>query len=200
MPKTHTYFVRVLLGFFACVAVLILIAFVDWLVMHPKLPEFKVESATVPQLDLSRSELTATWDISILAINPSQKFRIHYDHVDASIVYGDRNYIRVGRTSLRPFVVNTRNQTRVDMKLVAVSEWVGDDVANEISDERSRGLVSFGVRLMTSVRFKCGLWLSKSRLMLITCDRVDFGFSPNNGIGTLTGQWRECRVNLNSLF
>ncbi|KAL6141666.1 hypothetical protein ACLB2K_059954 [Fragaria x ananassa] len=86
------------------------------------------------------------------------------------------------------------------MKLVAVSEWAGDDVANEISDERSRELVSFEVRLMTSVRFKCGLWLLKSRLMLITCDRVDIGFSPNNGIGTLTGQWKECRVNLNSLF
>ncbi|PRQ44120.1 hypothetical protein RchiOBHm_Chr3g0475711 [Rosa chinensis] len=199
-PNKPTSFARVLMGFFAVSAVIILITFLNWLVMHPKLPEFKVESATVSLLNVTRSELTATWDISLLSTNPNKKLRINYDHVEASIVYGDHNHIRLGRTPLRPFVVNHRNQTRIDMKLGAVSEWVGDDVANEISDDRSRGLVTFGVRLMTSVRFKCGLWLSKSRLLLVTCDRVDLGLSPNNGTGTLTGLSRECGVHFYSLF
>jgi hypothetical protein len=199
-PTRPTFIGRLLMGFFAVTVLITLISFIVWLVVNPQLPEFKVEWATVSQLNATGSELTATWDITLLATNPNRKFRINYDRVEASIIYGNHSHIRLGRTPLRPFVLNKRNQTRVAMKLGAVSEWVGHDVSNEISDDRSRGLVTFGVRLMTSVRFKSGLWLSKSRLLLVSCDRIRFGFSRNNGTGTLTGQSRDCRVYFYAFF
>ncbi|XP_062002267.1 NDR1/HIN1-like protein 26 [Rosa rugosa] len=164
----------------------------------PELPEFKIESATVSQLNTEGS-LTATWDITFLASNPNRKYKMYYDIVLASVLYQYGNtVIRLGPTPrlhpLIPFSLKERNHTRVHFKLGVVREWFGDGVAQQISYDRSRGLVTFGVRMAAAVRFKARLRPSEHYVLLVSCDRVDFGFSRNNETGVLTGQSGACSV------
>ena len=108
-------------------------------------PEFKVESATVTGLNATGSELTAAWDITLLATNPFRKHKLSFHHLHAWVVRGDYSRIGIGATTLPPFDVNKRNQ--VNLKLAAASQWVGCDVGKEIYDGQRRGLVSFGVHV-----------------------------------------------------
>ncbi|XP_021816910.1 uncharacterized protein At1g08160-like [Prunus avium] len=193
-PNRPTLLCRLLIAAVAVFAIMSLVFFIAWLALRPRLPEFRVESASVFPLNATGSELTATWDLTLLANNPNHKLRIYYDSIQASLFY--RDHSQLATTSLPPFVLTKRNQTRVGCKLATVGEYVGNYVAKGISDERDRGSVRFGLGVFASVRFRSGLFQSRPRVLRVFCERVDFEFAQKNGTGTLTGQSSPCVVDL----
>ncbi|KAB2607932.1 protein YLS9-like [Pyrus ussuriensis x Pyrus communis] len=192
--RKPTVLCRIIIAAVALFAVMSIISFISWLVLRPQLPEFRVESASVSPLNATSSELTATWDFTLLAANPNHKLTIFYDRLTASPVYGR---VPLTTAAVPPFVSAKRNQTRVNFKLATVGEYVGDNVARGIADGKDRGSVRFGVWVAAWVRFKSGVFQSRSRLLQVYCNRVEFtGFARNNGTGTLTGQSSPCEVEL----
>ncbi|TQD78097.1 hypothetical protein C1H46_036369 [Malus baccata] len=53
--------------------------------INPQGPQFRLESATVPQLNINGSELTATWDMTIVAVNPNHKLSMSFDSLQATV-------------------------------------------------------------------------------------------------------------------
>ncbi|CAB4296640.1 unnamed protein product [Prunus armeniaca] len=63
--------------------------FIAWLVFQPRLPELRVDSASVFTLNDTRFELIATWDLTLLAANPWLVFQPHLSElrVDSASVF-----------------------------------------------------------------------------------------------------------------
>ncbi|XP_062011015.1 NDR1/HIN1-like protein 3 [Rosa rugosa] len=181
-----------------------LIGFVSFLVLviyfmitrDPTLPKFKVESATVTQLNIEGSKLTATWDFTLLATNPSRKLEPYYSRVQAGVRYQDgyRDVYTLVKKPFPSFVLSRRNQTRVGLRL-GVWRQPGRQVAQGISGERKSELVSFGVKLLAKVWFEYSRILPAERgWLLVSCDRVDFDFSGKNGTGEMTSRSGQCDI------
>ncbi|XP_024191224.1 uncharacterized protein LOC112195099 [Rosa chinensis] len=181
---------------------LLFICYIVWvvylLVMQPKTPKFKVESATV-QLNTEGSKLTAQWDITLLATNPNHNFKFYYKRVQADVRYALGSYFLFTLVEKpRPsFVLNKSNQTRVELKLSVWKEWLGQKVVEEIS---SREVVSFGVELSSQVWFMSRLMPPGRVWLVVSCDEVDFRFSWNNRTGKLTSQSGKCVVKYGMIY
>ncbi|XP_050379753.1 uncharacterized protein LOC126797120 [Argentina anserina] len=170
------------------------VSFIVWLLYWDRmrsvyLPQFKVESATVSQLNSEGSLLTSTWDITLLATNPNRKHKIFFDNALAGVayLYGDTS-ILLGQTQplQRHFSLDERNNGRVDIKLELVRKSFADGVVKQISNDRSRRLVRFDVALIAYEKFKARLVPSIHYRLKLLCP-VDFGFPGNNVTGVLTG-------------
>jgi hypothetical protein len=196
--SVSSFFCRLIMAAAALFAILGVVFFITWLVLKPQLPEFRVDSASVSPLNLTGSELTATWNLTLLVRNPNTKLRIYYESVEASLVYGNGpDGLLLGTTTLAPFFQGKKNETRIRVGLSVVGEYVGEDVVTKISGERARGSVGFGVRVFAWVRFRTGSWWrSRQCLLRVYCDQVQIGFGANNGSGSLTGQPGACEVDL----
>ncbi|KAA8518467.1 hypothetical protein F0562_015941 [Nyssa sinensis] len=119
--------------------------FIVWLVLRPRLPEFRVASASVSPLNATASELTATWDFSILVTNPNGKLTVFYDRLDTTVFYGDD--FLLSQTELPPFSQTKKNQTILHARLAVDGANVGDDVARSILGDRNRGSELCSIRL-----------------------------------------------------
>ncbi|CAN6712027.1 unnamed protein product [Malus baccata var. baccata] len=156
-------------------------------------PEFRVESTAVSPLNATSSELTATWNFTLLATNPSRKVTVFFDSLAASLIYNEGFPLTMN--GVPDFVVPKSNQTRVNIKLAMVGEYVGDQVARGIADWKDRGTVRFTVGVTAQVRFEPQMYQRRGLSLLVFCDRVEFtGFAQNNGTGTLTGESSPCKV------
>jgi hypothetical protein len=179
----------------AVFAIMGIVFFIAWLILKPRLPEFRVDSASVSQLNVtSSSELTATWNFTLFVRNPNTKLNLYYDRLQASVSYGRDDILSM--TSLQPFFQPKRNETRVLVRFSVVDEYVREKVATRISDEKAIGSVGFRVRVIALVKFRSGIWWTRQRLLRVYCDRVQIGFGSNNGTGSLTGQSVPCEVDL----
>lgn len=183
-----------------CLFILLIVVFglIGWLIytgnIRPSSIHFEVESATVSQLITEGSSLSATWDITLLVGNPNRKYKMYFDHVQAGVRYhyvGDI-VIELGSTPTLPihFALKRMNQTHVPLGLKIGVErlWIGDAVAQQISNDRSRGSVTFAVTVDAVVRFKAVLAPVDEYRLRFTCDQVAFAFSGNNGTGVMTSQ------------
>lgn len=94
-----------------------------------------------------------------------------------------------------PSALIPKAETTRSFRVETASAYVGEDVANEISEGRARGSVSFVLRFLGS--FKYSSYWTDPRKFEASCDRVEFGFSPGNSTGALTlGQSRACGTDL----
>ncbi|XP_021892441.1 NDR1/HIN1-like protein 10 [Carica papaya] len=193
-PFMRTFLCRLIVAFIVVICLMGLISFITWLVLRPRLPEFRVDSASVPKLNSTRSELSGTWVVSLLVKNPNSKLSVTYDRLQAYVFYGEE--VQLGSTQLPPFSQGKGNESSVQFQLNVMSEYVGEDVVNSINKERNRGLVNFGVNVYALVRFRTGVWRMRQHLMRVYCNPVGIGFSGNNGTGTLVAQSRQCEVDL----
>lgn len=181
IPNNKPYITELCTNIFCT---LLLLGYMVWsvylLVMQPKTPKFKVESATV-QLHAQGPELTAEWDITFLATN--HNFNIYYKHIQAGFLYeyGPVLY-KLVRAPRRSFVSKRGSHSRVEWKFNAWKEQLGYQVVEEISSGEG---VSLGFGFMSSVWFMSTLLPPQHAWVDALC-RVDYRFSPNNRTGNLT--------------
>ncbi|KAL6125269.1 hypothetical protein ACLB2K_073328 [Fragaria x ananassa] len=125
-------------------------------------PEFRVDSAFIPSLNTSTNpaELTATWDMTLLAINSDNKLIVDYYAVQVWLYYErstEYNAFVLATTILPPFVLNPpRNQTRMSFRLATLRAYVGDEVVKNITEAAAAGRVTtaFGLKVVTEYRLR----------------------------------------------
>lgn len=193
-PVTSTLRHRVFFFFIITLLIMAFLFLTTYLVFKPRLPVFRVDSATVSQLNLTQSEITATWLFTLFVNNLNQKVGIHYDRLQASVFYGDE--LGIAMTQLAPFFQNGNNATTIKFQLNVVREYVGEDVVQEISNEMNRGSVDFVLRIFAWVRFRSGFWRMREHMLRVDCNPVRIGFLGINGTGNFMGQSKNCEVYL----
>ncbi|XP_027162255.1 NDR1/HIN1-like protein 13 [Coffea eugenioides] len=86
--RRATFLRRLFAFIIAGVIVLGTILFIIWLVLRPRLPEFRVDSLSVSNFNLSSSTLvSADFDVKITARNPNGKITLFYDNVEAAVYF-----------------------------------------------------------------------------------------------------------------
>ncbi|KAI3412484.1 LEA_2 domain-containing protein, partial [Psidium guajava] len=186
------YFLVAMIAFFVIIGTVL---FIVWLVLRPRLPEFRVESLTVTNFSVSNSSqhVSGDWLVQFQVANPNKKMKISYADIDSYIYYKSES---LSETRLPPFDQGTRSQTVVQASFAAVGSYVDASAVSGINAERARGPVSFQVRLVALARFKAGWWRARRRLIRVFCGDLAVGLPSNNGTGKLTGGVKECRVGL----
>ncbi|KAJ0089232.1 hypothetical protein Patl1_32698 [Pistacia atlantica] len=186
---------RIIVMVLAFLTVMALASFITWLVFRPQLPQFRVDSGSVSQLNTTEptSSLSATWQFTLTVKNPNEKLAISYNSLQASVAYAG---LEVATTQLAPFSQEKGNETHLDFRLGAVDEYVGERVVSRIEEDRkARGLVDFSVGVYGWVRFKTGWWEMRWRLMKVSCEGVNIRLSNDGGFdGNLTGRVDRCLV------
>nr|XP_027125237.1 NDR1/HIN1-like protein 10 [Coffea arabica] len=193
--RRATFLRRLFAFIIAGVIILGTILFIIWLVLRPRLPEFRVDSLSVSNFNLSSSTLvSADFDVKITARNPNGKITLFYDNVEAAVYF--KNF-QLSQTTLPPFSQGKKNETSFTAELAAVKAYLDGDIANGINGERGKnGNVVLNVRMLMEVRFKAGAWKARRRYLKAFCGDLSVGISANASNGTLTGGPRQCRVGL----
>ncbi|CAN6574723.1 unnamed protein product [Malus baccata var. baccata] len=183
---------KIVLLCFAALSAIILVTAYVWAELQdaelsPEFPEFRVDLVAVspcPLIATSSSEyLTATWDLTLVAINPNRKLDLYYENLRAEIFYGDDkesdSNLKLGMAPLPPIYVSKMNKTTLDFSVVMARSYVGTDVANDLIISSASSSCYGSGRLWLKL-FAAGVHLSR-----LSCDL----FPPN---GT-TGQSRACQ-------
>ncbi|WCJ34203.1 Late embryogenesis abundant (LEA) hydroxyproline-rich glycoprotein family [Euphorbia peplus] len=190
----HAFLRRLCFFSIVCISLITLFGFTGYLVFRPHLPEFRIASAAVSRLNLTQSELTASWVFNFSVRNPNRKLSINFERVEARVVYGDE--MELARTQLPPFFQDRGNESMVVFRVGVIGEYVGEDVVRRISKERERGSVEFGVRVLSLVRFTSGVWRMREHVMRVYCDSIRIGSFLANGTGISEGPSKKCDVYL----
>ncbi|CAB4290298.1 unnamed protein product [Prunus armeniaca] len=166
------------------------------LAINPVQPTFHLQYATVSLLNVSASEFTTTWDVTLVASNPNHKLNISYDSLQATVFYGpDHSERRRVLLATKPVphpleCLTTKANTTLRFKIETVPAYVGDVVSREILDGRARGMVRFELNMLGWYKYTS--YKTSARMFQASFKRFRFGFLPGNWTGSLapTGQSR----------
>ncbi|KAK9062627.1 hypothetical protein SSX86_019815 [Deinandra increscens subsp. villosa] len=187
-----TFLRRIFAIFIGCIIIFGTIVFIMWLVLRPQVPQFRVQTLTLANFNLtSNSMISGNWNAGFTVRNPNSKITLYYDHVEAAVFYKSES---IAVTTLPPFVQGKKNETTVTATLVSLSEYFND--RNGINSDRARGTVDFNLRMVARVKFKAGAWWTRRRILRIYCPNLSVGVSANSSAGSLTGGSKNCRVGL----
>lgn len=186
------YFLVGMVAFFIIIGSII---FIVWLVLRPRIPEFRVQSVKVTNFSVVDSQhVSGTWQVRLLVANPNKKMEMTYGTMDTTLYY---KWEFITATRIPPFHQDTRNQTTVDTSFSADATYVAASAVNTLNSERTKGTVPFRIRVLAWVRFSSGWWPSRSRLLKVWCERLAVGLSSSsNGTANLVGGERDCDVSI----
>ncbi|KAM7263335.1 hypothetical protein ACFE04_001018 [Oxalis oulophora] len=175
------------------ILILGLISFITWLVFKPRVPIFRIDSATVTGLNTTQTGLTGTWNFTMLIRNPNTKLTVSYDDIEALVTF-DRE--RFGLTRLPPFVQRKKEEMTTSFQLGVMNEYSDGKVLRRIDERKGSGSVYFGVRMAGWTRFRSGIWRMRRHTLNVYCDPIEFNFSGNNGTGVFSGPAKDCYVTM----
>jgi hypothetical protein len=86
----------------------------------------------------------------------------------------------IALTETSPFFQPQRNITQLDVKAIANSTRLQDQVAKYFKHDKSTGNIGFEVRVLSRIRLKVGTVKSTHYKLRAECTPVNVGFSPNS--------------------
>ncbi|XP_010262978.1 PREDICTED: protein YLS9-like [Nelumbo nucifera] len=172
---------------------MLLFSYITWLVFQPELPEFRIDSFSVPTFKISNLELTAKWEVAMSANNPNKNMALMYDGLNTGLMYGSSILTSV---LLTPFYLEKMNHTALQAKMVVYSENMKGFLVEKMAMDRSRGFMNFNLKMTAMATFMAGSWMSKTRAVTVYCENLNVEFSATTGMGTLMGGPRHCLVHL----
>ncbi|XP_071736287.1 NDR1/HIN1-like protein 10 [Rutidosis leptorrhynchoides] len=187
-----TFLRRIFAVFMACIILTGSIIFIMWIILHPQVPQFRVETLTLTNFTISSNSLVSgDWDARLTVRNPNSKITLYYDRVEAAVLYKSE---LIAETTVAPFVQGKKNETTIRATFASLSAYVDD--RNGINGDRARGTVNFNLRMVARVKFKAGAWWTRRRILRIYCPNLSVGVSGNSTNGSFTGGSKNCKVGL----
>ncbi|PIA54372.1 hypothetical protein AQUCO_00900721v1 [Aquilegia coerulea] len=194
-PPRSTLRVRICVCTVSVIVVLALISGLIMLIIQPQLPEFQVDSISIPLLNSSStSDILPTWEIGFHVRNPNKKMKIYYDVLETSLSY-DEDYSEelLCETELSPFSQGTKNDTI----LWARFSYVQESSVTYITEKINHGVVSLKVKMYGSYKGKPDPYLVKKN-MNINCIDLKVGFTNSTRlVGSLLDGSKRCKVTSN---
>jgi len=175
--------------------ILCLIIFIAWLVIHPLDPAIRLNSLSVSNITVSNPQFAANYDIEFTVNNTNKKVNLFVDQVEVIVNYrkgllsstkilGKREYL--GKMSeARPWKVELGRDAVCSLK---------DRVFKDISDEWSKKIVNFNVKLSITAGFEIGVLPTKQRIMEFQCMNLTVEFFSTKGTGKLMSGGKDCLV------
>ncbi|OMO74923.1 hypothetical protein CCACVL1_16405 [Corchorus capsularis] len=145
-------------------------------------PKFGLNSLTVTNLNISRSEITGIWDVEFLAKSPDFLYTNNYPHPTLAVYYQNQQLLSEEYLPRIHVPKKTTISYRVNALAMATSiedKGVADAIANEWSQQKA---VAFTVTLQAtpSPSNENGLITVN-----VVCAGIKVGFSSSSSQGTL---------------
>ncbi|KAF5179500.1 General transcription and dna repair factor iih helicase subunit xpb [Thalictrum thalictroides] len=148
-PRRSTLILPICLCTVSVIVVFGIISGLIMLIIQPQLPEFQVDSISIPLLNSSTSDTLPTWEIGFHVRNPNKKMKIFYDDLETSLSYNeDYSEELLCETELSPFSQGTKNDT----VLWARFSYVQESSVTYITEKINHGVVSMKVKLYGNFR------------------------------------------------
>ncbi|CAL1367353.1 unnamed protein product [Linum trigynum] len=190
-PARPTLYRRLITIFIAVTVVFFAVLFISWIVIRPRIPEFRLTSFTLSGFNSSSHQLSGTWAARLEVYNPNKKMDIEYEAIQASVFYQE---VLLAENRLQPFLQVHRNLTVMETQFSIVNTFVDQAVTDAVDEERKHGSVGFDLELVAGVGFKVGELRARRRLLNVSCDDLDVRLDGNGGSGNLTGPPKRCDV------
>lgn len=173
-------------------------SFLAWLVYGSDIPEFHAESLEMKISDMNNMALNATWTANLNVKNPSHKYQVSYDFVEATLVYEDH---LLDTNYATPFLLAKQETKRfssgfqtpnANQKNLVGAIWV-KDMDKERHEKES---ISFDLRIVVNVEFSSKHHdRSLSRTLKVLCADLKVVFpSPGDTVGKFQDGEKECLI------
>ncbi|VFQ77815.1 unnamed protein product [Cuscuta campestris] len=157
-----------------------IIVLLVWLVARPHKPVYSVVSAAVHHYNLTADRdgrLTADFNFTVKAFNPSKRVSTHYEALNAQLFFGDE---QIASSRAAAFRHPGRSVRYVPLFLPAKNVTLYGNTAREFKRERSAGKVELVVKLKGRVRFQTGAWKSHHHRIKVTCKPAVMSYSSDS--------------------
>lgn len=143
--------------------------FLFWLIVRPNVVKVHVTNATLTQFNYTNNNtLNYNLALNVTVRNPNKRLGIYYDYIEARALYED---VRVDSDFLDPFyqghkTTNELNPVFKGTKVIVL----GADQTSEFNKEKNEGIYEIDVKMYLRVRFKLGVFKTKTLKPKITCE------------------------------
>jgi len=154
-------------------------ALIIWLVLHPHSPQFTLESAQIPTLQViqpatqNQASAAATVNadviLSVQTTNPNRKISIYYEVIT---VYISISGTQIGKTQVPAFFAGHQNITLLVAEVKAQSVPVQSSVSTLLQSQISQNHISLQARVDVKAKLKIGRYESFSFWVHTRCTLV----------------------------
>ncbi|XP_057954125.1 NDR1/HIN1-like protein 6 [Malania oleifera] len=153
-------------------------------------PEFRLDSASVGQVNITSSKLTAVWDLSLSLRNPNNRMAF-YNSTRVVVAYRD-DFV-LAEKHLPAFEQARKSCNSIAVRLAASSQTLSEVAAKGLRADWGHRQVKFNVKLACLVDFRRGTLGFSVRWINVTCDEATMETIGPAGDGWMVGPPRSCR-------
>lgn len=128
-----------------------------------------VDSGSIQHLELTNTQLNASFKFGVRAYNPNKRVSVYYDSISATVGFGDQD---LAFGVVKPFYQPTKDVTRMYVELAAQNIPLHNSVSKDLLLEKSAGEMDLDLWIKARIRFKVGAWKSTHRTLRIRCSPV----------------------------
>ncbi|KAK7392677.1 hypothetical protein VNO78_21121 [Psophocarpus tetragonolobus] len=158
--------------FIAMLALVVILLAIDlyvlYMIIRPRFPSMHVSSATVSSLSITQNEeLTATFDVTVVILNPNTNLSLSYNRLGMAVLFGPRT---VATATVRAFSQQAGTETTVRTRFTVTRKLFPGGVVRAMAEQRARGSVDFGLTVETRVKFWWrGFFHTRARSFTFEC-------------------------------
>lgn len=143
--------------------------FLFWLIVRPNVVKVHVTDATLTQFNYTGDGmLHYNMALNITVRNPNKRLGIYYDYIEARALYQDA---RFHSDFLDPFYQGHKNTSELNPVFKGQQAIaLGADQTSELNKEKTSGVYDIDVKLYLKVRFKLGVFKTKTLKPKVHCD------------------------------
>ncbi|CAN8305914.1 unnamed protein product [Cochlearia groenlandica] len=156
----------VLLGLLIGLAILI-----TYLTLKPKRLVYTVEAASVQDFAINNKDdhINAKFNYVIKSYNPEKHVTVRYHSMRISTAHHNQS---VAHKEISPFQQGSKNETRIETKLVSHNVALSKFNAKDLRGEKSKGMIEMDVYVTARVSYKTWIFRSRKRTLKIVCTPV----------------------------
>ncbi|XP_057438898.1 NDR1/HIN1-like protein 3 [Lotus japonicus] len=154
-----------------------------WLIVRPNVVKFHVTDATLTQFNFTGNN-TLNYDLTlnITVRNPNKRLGIYYDYIEARAMYQDVRF----DTEFFDRFYQGHKKTNVISRQFKGTHVVplGAEETKELNKDKEDGVYGIDVKMYLKVRFKLGVFKTKTLKPKVTCElRVPLKSAGGGGGG-----------------
>ncbi|XP_023528870.1 uncharacterized protein LOC111791665 [Cucurbita pepo subsp. pepo] len=189
-------------GIFAALLLLVIImtmsSIITWIILRPEIPNFKVDSFSLTNFNISKSNYSGIWDLKVTVQNPNHKLNLHFERIRSFVDYNENT---VATSFSDPFFLDMEKSRQMLVKMTSSSP---DDPGNwaqteeKLERERATGTVSFTLRLLAWTTFRSGSGSGWTRrvILRVFCEDLKLVFTGHttDGVYSPGAHSKTCKV------
>ncbi|XP_038905898.1 uncharacterized protein LOC120091828 [Benincasa hispida] len=159
------------------VAIMTLSSILTWIILRPEIPVFRMDSFSVVNFNISKSNYSGNWDGNMTVQNPNHRLNVNVERVQSFVDYKDNT---LAMSYGDPFFLDVEKSIQMRVKLTSSSpddpgSWA--ETEDKLGQEKATGTVSFNLRFIAWTTFRYGSWWTRRVVIRVFCEDLKLVFA-----------------------